>query len=1275
MIFKTLATLLVAVFLSAFSTLNAQQDGREDGLLFYLSGDNGFEAEVAGGKATPNFLNDVEIIDDGAVGRAFRNHHFTQHFVYDAPGNIYAQRGTFSFFWRSQEFMGEVPFIIARIGPSDGSGLIMNFMRIDYNGEGGFDAFVGDINYGVTRVSHTSDTPPEANRWYHLALAWDETVGVALYLDGELIARKDTVSIYDSGLDQFGVGKRGISPIYVGNEGNFIRGGDFDEYRIYDRMLGPEQIRRLAAGEGAGSLEPVVRDLDRERWRNQWYHRYGWNRAGDLPPALPASASSIRKVQVHDAYDVKQWVWKASDGIRETHWPTVYNESRISERDKYFIQPDWNTYSVSGHSLSLFMPDEPFNHVEISGAAFGSLQWLGYDTEHQREAGQTLFNRPSGQERTSNRLEEPLSGGILRFDNDVQEMAIGKFDVYRVEAGRKPAGRRELSYRVDPSAAADNVTLEELNRWIDGRFLPDERSRVVALPQGAPRREAVRSGDEKLPLVHILVPFEFRHEKYDMQGFSGIPTTIPRFSYTWENMHAGLDGIEVVLPALDLEPTHDGMIALNLRVMDPIWPDRTMLDFTFSVEPGREQTLWLDTRDRILPNGYPLYLRIASSSGGFGAESLDGTGINLVFKEYEKAKAEHVEDRFTQIKANAAHFSEPGANSKLLKTYKRFSLDMEDLFRVDPHHWPGREYWFWNNRYQGQPAYEQTSPPSGVPLWAHRQVELLGQVRHFSHWWIDERQIGNGEFGGGLSDDGDMTPQLVAAAMMGVTPEKITDSILRLMNAYFDQGLFTDGLATIMTDELHAYEEGIQVLGQDLQLRYGNPTAVTRLMETAAAYDRITDYNDRGYRQFISSYYSGSQIAEETVWQWQYPYSFLILDPGIRLVDFNGSPQVKELLLELADGLLSNRVRDERGNWSVNTMVHFPSGEPHPEYNPGLRHAAHLLWAAWRWTGEERYLQPILDQGPSSMGILSAGLLDQIEMRDEWKDAVLRNTTPHSGSGLFRHLAWQLTGNDQYLEQLYSDQVAANASLMYVNTEGHLWTDRVSVPSQDLQRARLGGVGSWRSAIYPAHLVSWEFEQPARAEDVAIKFPVAGRDRAEFHAFNLKRNEEVRARMHVWDLDPGLWEVTEQIERDGEWVDVAVRQEELERTRVIEFTFAPVTTTRVVLRQVEDRGTFRNRADLAIGEEEVRRQGNRIHVTVHNIGAAASPQTEIAFLDESGREIDRRRVRALEAPVDLSPRTDRVTLRVPAGTSGRIVVDPDNRIREITRINNELIVP
>jgi hypothetical protein len=80
------------------------------------------------------------MISDGAAGRGFECAN-TQLMSYWAPGNIYAERGTLSLSWRSRYPVGPTAFPIFRVGYSDHSSWDMVWLRIDYNGRGGFRCF------------------------------------------------------------------------------------------------------------------------------------------------------------------------------------------------------------------------------------------------------------------------------------------------------------------------------------------------------------------------------------------------------------------------------------------------------------------------------------------------------------------------------------------------------------------------------------------------------------------------------------------------------------------------------------------------------------------------------------------------------------------------------------------------------------------------------------------------------------------------------------------------------------------------------------------------------------------------------------------------------------------------------------------------------------------------------------------------------------------------------------------------------------------------------
>jgi hypothetical protein len=187
------------------------QKAKEPGLLFYLSGDQGFNADyAAGGNPVPNYLSDVKILPGGAKG-SYLQCGANQLLSYWAPGNIYAQRGTLAFDWRPREAVDQTEFPIFRVGYADHSSWDMVWLRIDYNGHG-FDAFVTDVNLGRTRVSYSMAVLPKPDEWLHFALAWDETSGIRFYVNGKLVGQAAATGRFDTGLDQFGPHSRIISP-------------------------------------------------------------------------------------------------------------------------------------------------------------------------------------------------------------------------------------------------------------------------------------------------------------------------------------------------------------------------------------------------------------------------------------------------------------------------------------------------------------------------------------------------------------------------------------------------------------------------------------------------------------------------------------------------------------------------------------------------------------------------------------------------------------------------------------------------------------------------------------------------------------------------------------------------------------------------------------------------------------------------------------------------------------------------------------------------------
>jgi hypothetical protein len=1262
------ACLIPAAALIAWAPIaHAQSAEDASGLLFRASADTSLTAEVAGGDQVPNFRSGVTVVPDGAIGGAARWAD-DGYVAWKAPGNIRAARGTLAFFWRVRTPVGEAPFNIFRVSFADHSSWDMAFLRIDYNGHG-FDAFVTDANLSRVRVSYRMPVLPAADAWHHIAVSWDETVGLRLYVDGKEAARRDQKADLDSGLDQFGLAGRVLSPHQVQSRYNFMRGSDVDEIRVYDSQLDPTAIAALA--DKRDPAAPSQRDTRAER--AAWLHRYGWDRAS--PPLLDAAVTRIRKVEFADAKDLKQWIWKGVDGIAETTWPGVYNRSRLPGRNDYFELPDWNTYVEGGKRYDLTVPPgERVNRIEIRGAAYGTLDWS--------DGGKpvTLAKRPQGVVRSVDRFT-PRTGGRFGFTNVMQEQPIQEIWAYDVSAGAVPKGSFSLDYTINSDLAPTLAALDPLNTFIAGRYAPDERETVLATPTsgikaavgagaaGATGPVARMKGAQ--PIVHILIPASYG-DAYPDQPIARA------WDYGWQNLNAGLDGIAIDIPALKSTANAAGLIPLNIRVKDPLWPGRDMIDVSVSVRPGQPRTVWLDLRDRILSNE-SLYLSVASAAPDFDAAALNGAKVRLVFKDRAAALPEHVADRFNQVKDNWAFLVEEHTASKRASLYARLFADIGDLLRVDPDNVRARAYWAdINYRPENLPPYASPAVPAGTPAWAFRQLEDLKQVRHFVDWWIDNRQVPYGDFGGGISDDVDLAQQWPGLALMGVKPDRIRASLRALADASYKNGMRVNGLGYITTDELHAYEEGLNSDAADLYLNWGDPKAVERLMATTRALQGVILRNPAGHLHFASNWYGGRKMYREGPWEWQKPYSWTVMHAPILLGLYNGNAQARGLVTGLVDGWMAHGAQGADGQWSYPNEINWRTDQTRVGDGGGVNTPLQSVWAAWRFTGDEKYRRPIdarlAKSGPSALAELNENAFATYP-----GGAALQKKA--AGQDPFGQYArWSETGDTAVLAALHAQAAADKAQHQDMYTEGHWWSDRVDQPNDILQRERLGGIALRRNQTWPGNTVSWRFANEGAGEQVAILLPGATPDRFRVVAYNMSDAEQ-RAAMTTWNVTAGRWTMQLSASTDEGRTLVPVgpaRPVDLERSASVDVAFAPRTTMVIDFALKTPTTPVEARPDLGIGTDDLVVRGDRVRVTVHSLGATAARGGRAELVSADGRVLGSTIVPDIAAPFDLAPKVVPVEIRIPAGADRaglavRVALPAD--APETTRLNNIVPLP
>jgi hypothetical protein len=295
------------------------------------------------------------------------------------------------------------------------------------------------------------------------------------------------------------------------------------------------------------------------------------------------------------------------------------------------------------------------------------------------------------------------------------------------------------------------------------------------------------------------------------------------------------------------------------------------------------------------------------------------------------------------------------------------------------------------------------------------------------------------------------------------------------------------------------------------------------------------------------------------------------------------------------------------------------------------------------------------------------------------------------------YAAYRMTGNNKYLEPLpkinqtarvfdkemiaqrYRDEIINLGIREYINTEGSIWIDRISPFNPVIQQDRLGGVALTRTnELYPKHFVSWRFKPPSNFDDLAIFIQDPSETGLKIIAYNLDE-KMVNTSMTTWDLKPGKWRIRQGIDTDddqlinsGEKTSIV----DLERGNDISLAFEPRKNTIIILELITPSGKdYSKLPDLAIGPEDIKITGGEVRVRVHNIGAVESAVTTLAIKDSAGRIIASAKIDPIEAPVDLLPRWKSIVIPTGPGidlTGGIIILDPEEKISEITRLNNKL---
>jgi len=276
----------------------------------------------------------------------------------------------------------------------------------------------------------------------------------------------------------------------------------------------------------------------------------------------------------------------------------------------------------------------------------------------------------------------------------------------------------------------------------------------------------------------------------------------------------------------------------------------------------------------------------------------------------------------------------------------------------------------WPTKYEALPE---------APEWANLQREGLEKLTDVIHWWIVERQLPDGQFGGGWGDDVEMW-RWWTAVLIAFDDPKVNAAQELLSIGIFQQPHLKAGFTSRMTDVEHSNEDTTDTILPMMHLRPDDPLWKQRALRLAELMrDMWTARNQRGFIQFKSIYFSVDKVDTSTGRAFDTVYHPSIVQPALLYWQRTGDPALSSLFCDWLKVWVDAAARSENGKPAgvLPSTIHWPDGtvaapgqpwwQPFsPGHNDALYNwpgATRLMTStfvlAYHMTGDEKYMEPI----------------------------------------------------------------------------------------------------------------------------------------------------------------------------------------------------------------------------------------------------------------------------------------------------------------------------
>ncbi|MBI3887006.1 MAG: hypothetical protein HY302_14955 [Opitutae bacterium] len=307
---------------------------------------------------------------------------------------------------------------------------------------------------------------------------------------------------------------------------------------------------------------------------------------------------------------------------------------------------------------------------------------------------------------------------------------------------------------------------------------------------------------------------------------------------------------------------------------------------------------------------------------------------------------------------------------------------------------------------ENQPWPGAVAAGARAPAWANSQRRALEHLHEIIRWWITERQLANGEFGGAWGDDVEMW-RWWAPVLIGFADPAVTAAQELLAGGNLRRPGLAAGYTRELTDVEHTAEETADTITPMLLLRPADPAWAARARRLVALAEEVWwAPNARGALQFKHLDFNFQRVGPDATRAYATAMHGRVLQPVLLLWQRTRDPALGAPLtrwlrtwaeaalgtdngkpaglvpaaLRWPDGLVGS----ERRGWIGPDLGDDPMTGIYSWPHQPVGHLATALLLAHDLTGETIFLEPLLRMAEFRRAHLGRGDPDGPEGSVAW---------------------------------------------------------------------------------------------------------------------------------------------------------------------------------------------------------------------------------------------------------------------------------------------------